>query len=152
MRQFALALALTLVTSFGFAKSDGFTGDWVGKGTYVLNGRLTQCSSFQLVFLADSQKFEFVSGGRTCDEHSEKFVPIHLDLKNGSAFYNGQNVGTYSDNKMDLSFRMPAGDTVTQWRMSMHRQGDHLVYEESLTTEGQVSPTISFAGLVLRKK
>ena len=130
------------------AAPEVFAGKWVGKGTYILEGRMTQCADFEMVFGAARNTFTFVSGHRVCDSHSEQFYPVTMQVKEGQILFNGQVVGTYVDNKMDVSFSMPDEKGMRHWRMSMRREGDTMIYEESRTMNQDSTPVISFAGLL----
>lgn len=65
----AIAAAVLWFVSPAYAGSGAevFAGHWVGKGTYIFEGRITQCDDFQMVFNASDGKFVFESGSRTCD-------------------------------------------------------------------------------------
>jgi hypothetical protein len=139
-----------------FASDDAnpriFSGTWQGKGTYILSGDLTQCGQFDLVFSASANTFSFINGYRKCDKHDEYFNQVKLDVKDGQLLFNGQVVGKYTQNTMELAFRMPDGNSFRNWRMLMRKEGNHLMYEESRTMDGETTPLISFAGLLMLKK
>ena len=142
---FILALALTSAQ----ANPAEFAGHWLGQGTYIFDGDMTDCSKFELIFNAGNNRFTFASGHRVCGDLDEKYFPVTVDYRDGNIFFNGQKVGSYTDNTMEMGFRMPDGDSFRNWRMTMRRQGDHLMYEESRTMEGESTPLISFAGLLV---
>lgn len=135
--------------SYAFAGPEIFAGKFSGKGTYILKGDLTQCRQFNLEFAATKTTFTFVSGDRICDKHSEQFYSVTMDYHDNKLFFNGQVVGAYDGNKLEAFFRMPDGNTFRNWRMSMRREGSNMIYEESRTMEGETTPLISFAGLLI---
>ncbi len=132
-----------------WAAPDMFSGTWQGKGTYILRGDMTQCSLFKLVFNTTAETIEFTSGERVCEKHSENFYKVQMTYKDGGIYFQGQQVGTYDGNKIEVHYSMPDGNSHRNWRMSMRREGDNLVYEESRTMDGETTPMISFAGLLM---
>lgn len=129
-----------------------FIGTWIGKGTYIFSGDMTQCAQMIMVFTATDVTFTFDSGSRVCDKHSERFYKVTMRYENGKFFFGNQQVGSYDGEVMTLAYREPDGDTFRNWRMSMRRQGDHLMYEESRVMDGEQTPQISFAGLLTRQQ
>ena len=93
---------------------------------------------------------QFVYPDSISDMHSEEFYPVTMQFKNGQLFFNGQVVGSYDGNKLDAYYSAPNGESTRHWRMSMRREGNHLMYEESRTMEGETTPMISFAGLGIK--
>lgn len=150
MRHLFILILLSLSASSAFAGPEVFDGTWNGKGTYILHGDLTQCSVLELTFSSTADTFTFASGRRVCDKHSEEFYAVTMQFKNGQLFFNGQVVGSYDGNKLDAFYSAPDGESTRHWRMSMRREGDHLMYEESRTMEGETTPMISFAGLGIK--
>ncbi len=153
---FITLTAMIMATSFSAladSTTEGpayFAGTWKGKGTYILREDMTQCSNFELTFSGDASSFVFVQGKRDCDKHSEVFYQVKMDAKDGLLYFNGKNVGTYNGKILTAAFQMPEGNGhVRNWRMSMHREGTHLMYEESRTMDSDVTPLISFAGLLI---
>jgi hypothetical protein len=71
-----------------------------------------------------------------------------MTYKEGNVFFNNMKVGTYTENQMDVFFRAPDGNTFRNWRMTMRRDGNTMLYEESRTMDGETTPMISFAGLM----
>ena len=54
-------------------------------------------------------------------------------------------------NVLEARFSMPEGNgRIRHWRMSLRREGDTIVYEESRTLDDNTTPLISFAGLLKR--
>ena len=111
-------------------------------------GDITQCGSVDLYFTAQGDTFFFRGGQRTCDKHEEKFGPVRMTYRDGVLYFGEQAVGSYKDGLMQVRYRMPDGNTFRNWRMSMRREGDSLVYEESRTMEGETTPMISFSGML----
>lgn len=142
-----LLLGISLLTSTTYATS--FLGSWQGKGTYIFKNDLTQCSLMKLVFTEVGDQFSFETGRRECDKHNEDFYKVNMTLKNGQVLFGTEVVGTYTNDFMTVAYRMPDGNSFRNWRMSMRRQGDHLMYEESRTMEGEKTPLISFSGLLI---
>jgi len=127
-----------------------FRGNWSGKGTYIHDGRLSQCGEFKLTFAGTPDSFEFVTGNRKCDFHEEEFVNVKMEVRNGELFFYGQKVGSFQGNELNSSFRAPEGNGRFRfWRMTMRRQGNHLMYEESRTMDGESTPLISFSGMLI---
>lgn len=149
-----LVMLALLMPALSFAADPvAFHGKWKGKGTYILNGKMTQCSLMEMGFAGAPGKFEFSEGRRICDDHSETFGRVEMDYRDGEIFFYGQKVGEYTDNYMTTHYRAPEGDgTFRNWRMSMRVQGNHLMYEESRTMDGETTPKISFAGMLIREE
>jgi|GEM_PF-2584510 len=138
-------------SSFAEVRIQDFSGNWSGKGVYILNGDLTTCSIMKLEFFANSTDFSFVGGERICEKHDEIFYRVDMSYKNGIVFIGNMMVGTYSENLMNVSFSQPEGNGNTRhWRMSMRVEGDHLIYEESRTMNDESTPLISFSGMLIR--
>lgn len=133
------------------ADPDIFDGTWKGKGTYILKGDMTECSEFELTFSTYNDIFTFESGHRVCEKHSETFYKVPMRFKDGILYFNGLKVGSYDGNRLEAHYRMPDGNSFRNWRMSMRREGQNMVYEESRTMEGETEPLISFAGLVIKQ-
>jgi hypothetical protein len=147
------SVSLLIVLSGSTAASAApnvFDGNWLGKGTYVLNGDITQCSLVDFRFSIAPGEVTFLGGRRVCDKHEEEFYPVTMQYHDGKVFFAGEVVGTYDGNQMEVSSRVPDGATYRNWRMTMRRQGEHLMYEESRTMDGQTTPMISFAGIFLK--
>jgi len=151
MFRVAIALAVIGLTPSAWAGPEIFAGQWEGKGSYIYKGDITLCSTMEMTFSAGPNKFSFVSGRRVCEKHSEAFYPVNMTFRNGELLFNGQVVGKYDGNTLEAYYRMPDGTSYRNWRMSMRREGDHLMYEESRTMEGEDTPLISFAGTLKLK-
>lgn len=147
----AISVLMLFLTGSAFADPDVFVGNWSGKGTYILSGDMTQCSLMKLEFAATATEFTFVSGRRECEKHTEDFYEVTMEYRDGNLYYFGQKVGTYDGNVLTAGFRAPDGNSFRNWRMTMRREGNNLMYEESRTMEGQVTPLISFAGLLIKQ-
>ncbi len=144
-----IAIACFTITSQANPTPNVFSGTWNGKGTYVLNGEISQCSEFQLVFSSTADTFTFVRGHRVCDHHSEKFYKVDMTYRDGKLFFYGTEVGSYDGNTLQASYRAPDGNTYRNWRMFMRREGSNLMYEESRIMDGEADPLISFAGMLV---
>jgi len=146
---------LTAMASSAFAAgldTVGFAGSWSGKGTYIFDGHLTQCSEMRMEFFANENQFVFVGGGRTCENHEEQFYQVAMTYRDGQLFFGQQAVGTYDGNEMNVAFSQPEGNgDIRHWRMSMRVEGDHLMYEESRRMNDDSTPLISFAGMMQRQ-
>ncbi len=148
-----LALLLLALPLTAQADPSRFSGSWSGKGTYILAGDLTQCQEFKMSFSGSAESFEFVSGSRKCDKHSESFDNVKMDARDGVLYFYGQKVGEYDGNQLTAAYSIPEGDgRVRHWRMQMRRQGDHLMYEESRRMDNESTPLISFAGLMILER
>lgn len=149
VKLFFLLSAILPIFSFASDPST-FEGQWKGKGTYILNGEITQCSLMQLGFETSNGRFSFLAGKRICEKHEEDFYRVDMAYQDGILYYNGKKVGEFDGNFLKAAFRAqePSGK-FRNWRMSMHRQGKHLMYEESRTMDGESTPMISFAGLLI---
>lgn len=145
----ALILIFLIFCNFAFATPEIFKGKWQGQGTYILSGDMTKCANVELQFGATTNQFQFIGGQRNCDKHDEQFYPAYMSYKNGEIFFNGLKVGTYTSSTMEVRYRMADGKTFRNWRMFMRREGNHLMYEESRTMDGETTPLISFAGLLI---
>ena len=150
-----LFILIAAMTSSAFATgldAAGFAGNWSGKGTYIFDGDLTQCSEMRMQFFADENRFVFVGGGRKCEKHEEQFYQVAMTYRDGNLYFGQQIVGTYDGNEMNVNFSQPEGDGgMRHWRMSMRVEGDHLMYEESRTMNDDQTPLISFAGMMQRQ-
>lgn len=144
-------LAALLLSPVAGASPEIFAGKFSGKGTYILDGDMTQCGGFEMVFSASKSTFTFVSGNRNCDKHSEQFYPVTMQYKNNLLYFNGKVVGGYDGSTLHAFYRMPDGNSFRNWRMFMRREGKHVMYEESRTMDGEVTPLISFAGLLIEE-
>lgn len=145
--------SIVLAMCFGlsaFAIPTDFMGSWQGQGTYILSGNMTQCSDMVLKFEATENTFTFASGYRDCDQHYETFYPVTMDYRNGLLYFGPEVVGSYKGDVLEATYKMPDGDSFRIWRMSMRKSGDHLLYEESRTMEGESTPLISFSGLLIK--
>lgn len=135
-------------TSMASATPEFFKGTWSGKGTYIFQSELTQCATVDLIFDSSASTFKFAGGERICDKHQERFYPVSMKFANGEIFFGAQKIGSYTANTLEASYRMPDGNSFRNWRMFMRREGNHLMYEESRTMDGETTPLISFAGLL----
>jgi hypothetical protein len=132
--------------------AEQFSGSWSGTGVYQLQGVQTFCRTFELKFDGNNDLMNFMGGKRECDSHNEAFVQVAMAVQAGKLFYNGQQVGTITDNVLETSFSMPEGNGhVRHWRMSMRKEGNTLVYEESRRMDGEENPLISFAGILIKQ-
>lgn len=149
-----VAFLSLLLPSLSFASTpDFFNGQWEGQGTYIYQGDITHCPTFRMEFIGDAKSFEFASGMRNCEKHREEFAPVTMEFRDGSLYFYGQKVGELKDNVLTAWFRAPEEDgRFRNWRMSMRREGQHMVYEESRTMDGETTPLISFTGLLIRKQ
>ena len=126
-----------------------FKGKWKGTGIYRINGVQSFCKESEFVFDGSEKFIEFTTGFRNCDFHSERFDLVRLDYKDGKFYFGTFAVGELIENTMHLRFSAPEADgKIRHWRMSMRREGDHLVYEESRTMDNEFTPMISFVGLL----
>lgn len=143
------AVALILGSKANAATPEQFQGHWSGRGTYILDGKMTSCSDFVLDFAGTEATMTFVGGGRTCESHQEEFGRVEMAFRDGGLYFAGKKVGTLEGNLLSVAFRAPEGDgRFRNWRMSMRREGNHMVYEESRTYDESATPFISFAGLL----
>lgn len=143
---------LLIPSAFAQNRILDFAGNWMGKGTYIYDGHMTQCSVMRLNFYADASTFVFEGGERVCDEHSEKFYKIVMNYKDGIVTIGNEVVGTYDGNEMNVNYSMPdANGGVRHWRMSMRVEGNNLIYEERRIMNNDSTPLISFAGMLIRQ-
>jgi len=130
--------------------AEEFHGKWVGKGTYIYDGRLSNCPEFHMEFGGSAEKFAFAGGGRECEFHRETFERAEMDIRGDELYFYGQKVGSFRENELSAEFRAPEGNgKFRNWRMFMRRQGNHLMYEESRRMDGETTPLISFSGLMI---
>ncbi len=148
---FYISILVSLISLVAFASEPNIDGRWVGEGTYILDGEITYCDHVELVFSSSNGEFVFEEGSRNCSKHNETFYRVSTDVANGEVLFAGQVVGHYTDTTVQMGFRQPDGNSFRNWRMSMRRQGNHLMYEESRTMEGESTPLISFAGVLIKK-
>ena len=148
------SVPLLLLLALGTARAESgplerFAGSWEGMGTYVLHGVYEPCQEFALSFASPPGAFVFLRGRRVCDRHQESFAGVRMEARDGVLWYGEQKVGRYDGDLVQAAFRQPEGDGGWRnWRMSMRREGDRLVYEESRRMDGEATPMISFAGLL----
>jgi hypothetical protein len=154
-----MKIRITLLFAFLFSSlswalsPEIFKGQWQGTGIYRINGIQSHCHQAEFVFDGGKSFIEFTKGFRNCDNHSEKFDLVRLDYKNSQFYFGSLVVGELIENTMSLRFSAPEADgKIRHWRMSMRREGQNLVYEESRTMEGEVTPLISFVGLLSLKE
>jgi hypothetical protein len=127
-----------------------FHGMWVGKGTYIYDGRISNCPEFRMEFSGSAEKFKFAGGGRECEFHRETFEMAEMEIRGDELYFYGQKVGEFRENELSSEFRAPEeGGKFRNWRMFMRRQGNHLMYEESRRMDGETTPLISFSGLMI---
>lgn len=142
-------LFVMVLTSSLFSNPMKFKGVWKGQGTYVLENDVTHCSDFTMEFDATESTFSFVSGQRNCDKHTEEFYRVDMSYRDGKVYFGEMEVGSYTENSITTSFRAPDGDTFRNWRMNMRVTGDQLLYEESRIYDGEETPFINFAGIMI---
>ncbi|MFN8846940.1 MAG: hypothetical protein ACK5V3_17920 [Bdellovibrionales bacterium] len=142
---------ILLFSSFVWANSpENFKGTWQGTGVYKFKATQNICDQAEFVFAGDHSFIEFISGFRKCGNHFEKFDRVRLDFRDGKFYFGDFVVGEMTGPVVSLRFSAPEADgKIRHWRMSMRREGKHLVYEESRTMEGEVTPLISFVGLLI---
>jgi len=127
-----------------------FIGKWKGQGTYILNGVITNCPVVEMEFKATADSFEFTTGRRVCEQHQETFYKVNMGFSQGKLTFGKEIVGDVNGSVLTSGYRMPEGDGRFRiWRMSMRKEGKHLMYEESRTMEGETTPMISFAGMLV---
>lgn len=134
------------------ASPDIFAGTWKGRGTYIDKGVMSNCAHVELSFAASAEEFSFEAGSRECDFHNETFYRVPMNYKDGKLYFYGEVVGKYDGNVLEAGYRAPDGNSFRNWRMSMRREGDHLMYEESRTMDGDSTPVISFAGMLVLQR
>ena len=144
-------LLFGLIHSTASATLPDIDGRWVGEGTYILDGEITYCDHVELIFSSTDSEFIFESGNRSCTKHNETFYRVSTEVANGEVSFAGMIVGEYTESTVQMGFRQPDGDTFRNWRMSLRRQGNHLMYEESRTMDGETTPLISFAGVLVKQ-
>lgn len=129
-----------------------FKGSWSGTGVYQKEGSQTFCKTFEMKFDGNRYLMNFLGGGRVCDTHNETFSSVSMAYQNGKLYFNGQVVGSVNGNLLESYFSMPEGNGHTRhWRMSMRKEGNTIVYEESRTMDQETTPLISFAGLLKKQ-
>lgn len=145
----ALFAALLASASSGVAAQAGpeqFAGTWAGKGVYLMNGDVTSCSLIEIIFAVSGTTFTNVGGKRICETHEQTFGEDRMDARDGNLLFGGQIIGGYEGNTMHAALREPTQHR--NWRMSMRREGNALLYEESFTNDGDPNPITSFAALL----
>lgn len=150
MKTLIFTFLIALISFSSQAIPTQFIGSWKGQGTYIHAGALTNCHDFELSFEATPTTFTFASGYRDCDAHYETFYPVTMEYRDGLLYFGTEIVGSYDGDILQATYRMPDGDSFRIWRMSMRKSGDHLLYEESRTMEGESTPLISFSGLLIK--
>jgi hypothetical protein len=150
-------LAFLILTSIGLQSlaqdkkigPEQFTGKYVGTGVYRLKDQQTFCKYVQMSFEGNNLLMNFGGGERICDNHSEKFAPVAMAYKEGKLYFNGRVVGEINGNVLVANYSAPEGNgNVRHWRMSMRKEGNNLMYEESRIMNDETTPLISFAGIM----
>lgn len=146
----SVLVAFLFVFSYSVSANPlNFKGSWKGEGTYVLENNISHCTQFNMVFDATESTFSFVEGERLCEDHEEKFFRVDMQYRDGKLFFGDQVVGSYTENTLEAAFRIPDGDNFRNWRMKMRVTGDQLLYEESRIYDGEDTPFINFAGIMI---
>lgn len=157
---FFITFFITLITVFSVTAGASvtgplmFQGNWEGTGVYYIDGQRAFCPLFEMSYEATEDTLVFSSGKRECETHYEEFDPVRLtyNKEDGGLYFFGQQVGTLEDNLINMGFEAPQSDgRIRVWRMSMRKEGNTLVYEESRIMKGEEDPVISFAGLLQRE-
>ncbi len=150
MKTRLLIIIVSLLSSIAGAQTpELFKGKWQGTGLYRTKGIQSHCGEAEFVFAGGQNFIEFTSGFRKCENHFEKFDTVRLDYQDGKFYFGTLVVGEMTGPVVSLRFSAPEADgKIRHWRMSMRREGNHLVYEESRTMDGEVTPLISFVGLL----
>lgn len=126
-----------------------FAGSWTGTGVYRLKEQQSFCRVFEMKFEGNKYLMTFGGGERVCDAHNEKFAPVSMAYQEGKLYYNGKVVGSITGNVLEARFSAPEGNgNIRNWRMSMRKEGNNMVYEESRTMNNDKTPLISFAGIL----
>ena len=148
-------LATSLLISGGaFAEKnigpEQFTGTYTGTGVYRLKDQQTFCKLVEMKFEGSQLLMSFGGGERVCDSHTEKFAPVAMAYKEGKLYFNGKVVGEIIGNVLTASYSAPeGGGNIRHWRMSMRKDGKNLMYEENRRMNDEVTPLISFAGIMV---
>lgn len=157
-RTIGLALALGLTAQMACADEavSGFNGKWAGQGVLIRYGELASCSLFSLSFLTASDGSFILDGGRrVCAELKidATFAREIMSMKDGVLFGpDGKQAGRYETDFVKSYFVLPGPDGKPGiWRSTMRREGDNLVYEESMSLAGQATPMLTFAGALRRE-
>lgn len=157
-RTIGIALAMGLISQAACADEAvaGFNGAWKGQGVLIRYGQLAPCSLFSLSFVAGPDGSFILDGGkRVCAD-----LQINSDLarevmsvKDGMLFGpDGKPAGRYETDFIEVHFVMPGVEgKPSVWRSTMRREGDNMIFEESLSLAGQTTPMLTFAGALRRQ-
>ena len=156
-RAIGVAVALGLAAQLAWADDavSGFTGKWTGQGVLIRYGELAPCALFSLSFLAGADGSFILDGGRRVCAGLKIDAPFEreaMSVKDGVLFGpDGQPAGRYETDFIESQFVLPGPEGKPGlWRSTMRREGDNLVFEESMSLAGQTTPMLTFAGVLRR--
>jgi hypothetical protein len=144
-----MVLAYAPSVTAGESGPEQFAGTWRGKGVHITNGEITLCSLVEIIFASDGTDFANVGGKRICETHQMIIDKDRAEVRDGKLIFRDQVIGGFEGNTMYVMLvAHPKEEKSRTWRMSMRREGDTLIYEDSRSTEGDTTPHTSFAALM----
>jgi hypothetical protein len=140
MKLFLLLFLLLLLVPF--TAQAGFQGRFSGTGTSLMHksGNRRPCEEIFLNFQRGEKELKILEGGYRCGNVQATFDPFILVIRNGRIFADGVDVGTFSENRLDLFFANREEDFTYHWLLEF--KGEELSYLEEWTDGGKPALTV----------
>lgn len=118
------------------------TGRYMGTGTAVFpkSGTTRVCSQIFLDIKQDAKTFTLNSGGYSCEDLSAGIDPYVLQIRAGHVFEGVKDVGTISENRIELFENNPSEGYTFRWTQERTPAG--LVYTEEWTDGAELALVI----------
>ncbi len=81
-----------------------FNGKWSGEGFYQTPKTVGKCLEVFMQFKVTKDRFSILDGGYICGEIQASYPPSSFKVLNGELFYLGENVGTISENEININY------------------------------------------------
>ena len=118
---------MKIIIAFLFTLScfANFTGKWSGEGFYRTPKRMGECLEVFMQFEVTKEFFSIIEGGYICGDIQASYPVSKFKIEDGSLFYFGENVGTISDDEINLRYE----DGL--FHLNLRKESGQIVFQEN---------------------
>ncbi|MGZ3692719.1 MAG: hypothetical protein ACXWQO_00495 [Bdellovibrionota bacterium] len=134
--------SLLLVALLPITAAANFEGRYQGPGQSISHksGLKRACAEIFLNFQRKTGEVKILEGGYRCENLQASFDPFTMEVRDGKVYIEGEELGTFSENKLEIFFANKAEDFTYHWLLENSESG--MSYLEEWTDGGKPALTV----------